>query len=469
MPDLNYREMKIIARQKVFVVFVFLLTVSVSAFSQSGKNDPPNVIIILADDMGYGDLSCYGHPTIVTPQIDKMAEEGMKFTQFYVAANVCTPSRAGLLTGRLPVRSGMAGSDSSGNVLYPFSTGGLPQYEVTIAEALKTKGYRTEIIGKWHLGHLPEFLPMKQGFDSFFGIPYSNDMFGPAYRNAPPLPFYKDGKVIEENPDQSLFTQRYTAEALRFIKTNKDNPFFLYYANNYPHVPLHASKEFKGKSKRGLYGDVVEELDWSVGEILKLLQELKLDRKTLVLFLSDNGPWLKQKENGGSAGLLFEGKGSAYEGGMRVPAIAWWPGTIKPRQVSTSIVTTLDIFPTVLNLAKVPLPDDRVLDGKDFFPVLLNAKQEVSDEVYYYTRDKLYAIRKGPWKAHFITHPSYTKEPPVVHEPPLLYNIEADPSEKYEVGEAHPQVIEQFKDLYKKHQATLSPVPSYLDGGYKRK
>ncbi len=459
--------MKINYQLRILYFLFFLLALTNQAFTQSKERSVPNFIIILADDMGYADLGCFGNPTILTPNLDQMASQGMKFTQFYVGANVCTPSRAALLTGRLPVRSGMAGSDSSGNVLYPYSTGGLPQYEITIARALKSKGYNTGIIGKWHLGHLPEFLPTNHGFDNFFGIPYSNDMFGRAYRDAPQLPLYKDGKVIEKNPDQSLLTKRYTEEAIDFIKKNSNKPFFLYYPNNFPHVPLFASPQFKGKSKRGLYGDTVEELDWSVGQILATLKELKLDKNTLVLFTSDNGPWIREKEKGGSAGILFEGKGSTYEGGMRVPAIAWWPGTIPSGQVNTAIASTMDIFPTFMNLAKVPVPADRILDGNDISPLLKGSTKEINDVIYYYTRDKLYAIRKGPWKAHFTTKLSYNPQPAVVHSTPLLFNIEHDPSEKFELSAKRPELVEEFKMIYQKHRATLQPVASHLDGGYK--
>lgn len=440
----------------------FLLLASVKLLAQ-----PPNIIVILADDMGYGDLGCYGHPTIKTPNIDRMAAEGIRFTQFYVGASICTPSRAALLTGRLAVRSGMAGSDSSGNALYPVSTGGLPASEYTVAEALKTKGYATALIGKWHLGHLPQFMPWSHGFDYFFGLPYSNDMVSPEYKKAPPLPLYENQKLIETSPDQTQLTKRYTQKVVDFLKANKARPFFLYYANNFPHVPLHASTGFLGRSERGLYGDVVEELDWSVGEVFKTLKELNLDKNTLVVFASDNGPWLREKEAGGSAGLLFEGKGSSYEGGFRVPGIVRWPGKIKAGRVSTSVATTMDLFPTFLGLAGVPLPTDKVLDGKDLVPLFTGEKKVVTDEVYYYNRDKLYAIRKGAYKAHFITKPSYTKEAPAVHAVPLLYNIEYDPSEKFEIGKAHPEVIQQFLALYKKHREGVVPVFSQLDLGYK--
>jgi arylsulfatase A len=431
----------------------------------------PNFIIILADDLGYGDLSCYGHPTIRTPNLDRMAVEGTRFTQFYVAANVCTPSRAALLTGRLPIRNGIFGKRA---VFFPNSANGLPHSEMTIAKALKSKGYQTGIVGKWHLGSKPEFLPLQYGFDSYFGLPYSNDMGKVGSfptQTAPPnnnplLPLYRDNTVIQTEPDQRLLTKRYTDEVLNFISKNKAKPFFMYYASPFPHVPLYASDDFAGKSKRGLYGDVVEELDWSVGQILKKLKEVKLDKNTYVVFLSDNGPWLiknRLEEEGGSAGPLFEAKGSTYEGGMRVPAIVWGPGLVKANTVSSAVATSMDLFPTILNLANVPLPKDLVLDGQNIKDLLTGKKGKVTDLVYYYDSDRLYAIRKGPWKAHFTTHPSYSPEAPVPHEPALLYNLEVDPGERYEVGSKHPEVLEDLKKEFEKHRAGVVPVAPLLD------
>ncbi|HEX8332809.1 MAG TPA: sulfatase, partial [Segetibacter sp.] len=450
--------------KKSFAILLLTILVGIQnvvSQTQGNKSALPNIILIFVDDLGYGDLSCYGHPTIRTPNLDKMAAEGMRFTQFYVGANVCTPSRAALLTGRLPIRYGLAGDETRG-VLFPNSSKGLPQTEITIAKALKTKNYQTAAIGKWHLGHLPEFLPTSHGFDYYFGIPYSNDMIKEE-GGWPPLPLYKNATVIETGVDQTQLTKRFTDEAIGFIKKNKNKPFFLYYPNNFPHTPLYASNTFKGKSKRGLYGDVVSELDWSVGEIFKTLKEQKLDKNTLVIFTSDNGPWLLQKQQGGSAGHLFEGKGSTYEGGMRVPAIAWWPGKIKAGKVNEALAATMDLMPTILALAKVEVPKDRTYDGMNIWPLLSEEKQEVREYVYYYHRSDLQAIRKGKWKAHFITKPSFAKDvTATVHQIPLLYNLDVDPSEKYDVSKNNPDIINEIKKEYDRYRAEVGKVPSII-------
>jgi len=325
-------------------IFPALLLLLSAVFGQGAPGKLPNVIIILADDLGYGDLRCYGHPSINTPYLDRMAAEGMRFTDFYVAAPVCTPSRAGLMTGRLPIRTGMAGDATKGghHVLMTKSTGGLPTNEITLGAALKAQNYATMAVGKWHLGHQPEFLPTSHGFDHFYGLRFSNDM-----EPAPAIPknasmslspdpkwwndaLMRDDKIIEPSTDLRTLTKRYTGEAVKFIKENKSRPFFLYFAHNYPHVPLFRSKEFEKRSLRGLFGDVVEEIDWSVGQVLETLRREKLAENTLVFFTSDNGPWLIKDLAGGSAGPLRDGKNSTWEGGMREPGIAWWPGKIKP-------------------------------------------------------------------------------------------------------------------------------------------
>lgn len=452
----------------MFFRFILLFVCFHWLFKTTAQNAkqirPPNVIIILADDLGYGDLSCYGHPTIRTPNLDKMAAEGMRFTQFYVAANVCSPSRAALLTGRLPVRSGMAGEKRV--VLFPNSSGGLPPEETTIAEALKTKGYATGIIGKWHLGHLPQYAPDKHGFDYFFGLPYSNDMLHTRNKTYPPLPVYKNGAVIEENPDQTQLTKRYTEEAVAFIRNHKQRPFFLYYANNFPHEPLYTSGDFKGKSKRGLYGDVVAELDWSVGQLLKTLKEQKLDKNTLVFFTSDNGPSILQihRESGGSAGLLYQGKKTTYEGGMRVPAIAWWPGTVPTNNSSEAIISVMDLFPTVLHLANAKLPEDKVLDGQDIYPVLTGKKEAENRIIYYYNRSDLFAIRKGSWKAHFVIKSSESRnEAGIKQDPLLLYNLDIDPSERFNVAKENADIAEDLQKEYLQHTSSVKKAPFQFD------
>jgi len=427
---------------------------------------PPNVIILFADDLGYGDLGVYGHPTIRTPNLDRMAAEGMKFTQFYVGASVCTPSRAALLTGRLPIRSGM--TNDRFRVIFPPSEGGLPEAELTLAEALKTKGYATAAFGKWHLGHKPEYLPPNHGFDEYFGVPYSNDMSAVMYprlaeRGYTALPLVRGIETIEEEPDQRTLTRRYTEEAIAFIRENRERPFFLYLPHTFPHVPLFAGEKFEGTSPRGLYGDVVEELDWSTGEILATVRELGLQENTLVVFTSDNGPWLTKGLDGGSAGLLHDGKGTTWEGGMRVPAVAWWPGTIEPGRTSAALATTMDLYATALALAGVDLPTDRVVDGVDLMPVLRGEREQVRDLVFYYRGTRLFAVRQGPWKLHFITQSAYVGDQPVIHDPPALYNLDQDPSERFDITADHPEAIAAILSAVDEHRARLTPAPTQLD------
>ncbi|MBA2707656.1 MAG: sulfatase, partial [Gemmatimonadaceae bacterium] len=347
---------------------------------------PPNVIIILTDDQGYNDLGCYGSTLIKTPRIDQMAAQGMRFTDFYSPAPVCTPTRAGLLTGCYPQRISMClfpeerPNGSLGHVLFIRSRHGLHPSEITIAELLKARGYATGMIGKWHLGDAPEFLPTRQGFDFYLGIPYSNDMN--------PVVLMRDEKVIEEPVNQDTLTKRYTEAAVKFIGNHQAKPFFLYLAHNMPHTPIHASENFRGKSARGLYGDVVEELDWSVGQILDTLNLLKIDENTLVVFTSDNGPWHMRGEQGGSAFPLRAGKGTTYEGGMRVPFIARWPEHIPKGTTSGEPLSHLDLMPTLAALAGASPPADRTIDGKDISPILLGKPDAKNPhEAFFYFAD----------------------------------------------------------------------------------
>lgn len=443
-----------------------LLVIIFGSWSQAQTT--PNVIVILTDDQGYGDLGCYGHPSLRTPHLDRMASEGIRFTDFYSGAEVCTPSRAALLTGRYPLRSGMCERAGSRRVLFPDSKGGLPKEEVTLAEALRTAGYTTAHIGKWHLGIVPGSRPLEQGFDTSFGLPYSNDMDGrrdlpkgSAMSPTPPengwnVPLLRNGEIVEQPADQASLTRRYTEEAVRVIKNRGSTPFFIYLAHSMPHVPLFASDRFKGRSARGLYGDVIEEIDWSTGKILETLRQEGIAETTLVVFTSDNGPWLTQGAQGGSAGLLREGKGSTWEGGMRVPGLVWMPSRIQPA-VSRVPVTALDLFPTVLSLAKVPLPKDVEIDGIDLSPLLFAGETPPERALFYYRGDRVYACRIGPWKAHVLTQAGYGQPKPESHEPPLLYHLPHDPSERYNVAADHPEVVARITQAIASHVQSVQP------------
>jgi len=444
-----------------------------SVAAEKKANSKPNFVIILADDLGYGDLGCFGHPTIRTPNLDRMATEGQKWTSFYVAAPVCTPSRAALLTGRLAIRSGMCSEKR--RVLFPDSKGGLPKEEVTIASALKSSGYVTACIGKWHLGSLPLYSPNAHGFDYFYGMPCGNDddlkegldyescMFNPKleYFNAPLM---RNSETIEQPADLTTITKRFTQEAIHFINQNKDKPFFLYMAHTAPHVPLFSSCEFRNKSLRGIYGDVVEELDWSVGEILATLKQNGLDKNTFVVFTSDNGPWTGFHDLGGSTGILSGGKGNGgtFEGGTREPTIFKWSGKIEPG-VIMDMATGMDLLPTISKLADVSLPNDRIYDGFDLTPVMFGTGKDPRDIVFYYRDTQLFAIRKGEYKVHFKILPDNGNDIFTIRDLPLLFNLNIDPSEKYNIADKHPEIIAEMKEIMKQHQAGIVPVENQLE------
>jgi arylsulfatase len=431
--------------------FVFAGWLSVApalpASATTAVGSKPNVVLLFMDDAGYGDLGCYGHPTIRTPCIDRMAAEGTKFTQFYSASPACSASRYALLTGRLPVRSGFNW------VLEPQSTNGLRPEEFTIAEGLKVAGYRTACFGKWHLGRPQKFLPLQQGFDEYFGLPYSNDMEPPKWDD---LPLLEGDHEIETNPDQSKLTGRYTERTIQFIEENQIGPFFCYLAYSMPHVPLSPGERFRDKSLRGEYGDVIEELDWSVGKILETLRKKRLSDRTLVILTSDNGPWIIKGAHGGSAGPLRDGKGSTWEGGMREPFIAWWPGTVPAGHVCTNVATTMDILPTVFRLAGTSISNDRKIDGIDICDDLLGQDRvETHPPLFYYGNGGfLYAVRDGAWKLH-VRQFSQTGVEYFDGKVPLLFNLESDPSEQYDLAGDNPEIVRDLQTLIDEQERSL--------------
>jgi len=420
------------------VTAVFL----VSCTKDTGPN-PPNFIIIFTDDQGYGDLGSYGALGFQTPNLDRLAASGIRFTDFYVPATVCTPSRAGLLTGCYPKRVGLHEA-----VLFPFSEHGLNPAETTLPERLKPLGYTSACVGKWHLGHKPEFMPNNQGFDYFYGVPYSNDMDGYVYKNppfnSPPLPLYENEEQIEEGPDQRYLTRKYTEAAVSFIQKNKGRPFLLYLAHSMPHLPWHVSGKFKNSSDLGLYGDVIQEIDWSVGEILRTLEETGLAESTLLLFTSDNGPVLR--ENSGSAGPLRGRKATTWEGGQRVPCLVSWPGTIPEGKICTALATTMDLVPTFVRLAGGRIPEDHKIDGYDIQALLMHplTAETAYEAFYYYSRDgKPEAVRSGRWKLHIEKSRGWDKTQGPF--PVSLYDLERDIGETTNLADENPQIVERLK------------------------
>ncbi len=423
---------------------------------------PPNVVIIFCDDLGYADIAPFGGRT-ATPNLSRFAREGMRFTDFYAAQAVCSASRAALLTGCYPNRVGIQGA------LSPRAKIGLNANETTLAEVLKSRGYATAIYGKWHLGDAPQFLPTRHGFDEWFGLPYSNDMwpFHPtSHTNFPPLPLYENEKVVEVMPDQRQLTASYTERAVQFIERNKEKPFFLYVPHNMPHVPLYVSSKFNGASGRGLYADVVQEIDWSVGEILSALKRNGLDDNTLVVFTSDNGPWLLYGSHAGDARPLREGKATTFDGGVRVPGLMRWPGKIPANTVCRELTMTMDLLPTIAKLAGTKAPTERTIDGKDIWPLMSGQRgAKTPHEVYYYYwAQALEAVRSGPWKLHFphdyahLAVPGGGGLPGKYTRPKIglaLYNLEKDISEQHDVAAQHPDVVARLEALAERARADL--------------
>ena len=440
---------------------LFLLVICLGYLSEplAAQKNKPNIIIIFTDDQGYQDVGCFGSPDIETPHLDQMAREGIKLTDFYAAQAVCSASRAGLLTGCYPNRLGMHGA------YMPNSKEGLNPSETTIAEMLKEIDYRTALFGKWHLGDHPDFMPNKQGFDEYFGIPYSNDMWplhpeqGPVF-NFDPLPLYENETVIDTLTDQTSLTTQITQRSVDFIKRNKDNPFFLYIAHPQPHVPLFVSDKFRGKSKRGLYGDVIMEIDWSVGQVLATLKEEGLDENTLVIFTSDNGPWLSYGDHAGSALPLREGKGTALEGGQREPCIVRFPGQIEAGQIIDIPMMAIDILPTVAHITGTELPE-RKIDGKNAWNLLTGKSNDSPQQAYffYYRKNELQGVRYNKWKLYF-PHTYRTLNGrkggenglPVDYEYNTiehieLYDLSNDMSETTDVAAKNPEVVAQIQVL----------------------
>ena len=459
-------------RSLYLCLFALLATASASA------ERPPNVVIIFMDDMGYADIGAFGDVKSLgyeTPHLDQMAEEGRKFTDFYVTQAVCSASRAGLLTGCYNVRVGINGA------LGPGASHGLNPDETTIAEICKQKGYATACYGKWHLGHHEKFLPMQHGFDDYFGLPYSNDMwpYHPGVRHLPMeqrikrwphLPLIDGNKII--NPkvtpeDQEALTTQYTERAVKFIEENKEKPFFVYLPHSMVHVPLYVSDKFKGKSKRGLFGDVMMEVDWSVGQILDTLRKHGLDKNTLVVFTSDNGPWLSYGDHAGTAGPLREGKGTMFDGGCRESTLMWWPGTIPADSVCETPAMTIDLLPTIATLIGAKLPDHKI-DGKDIWPIIAGQEGAKSphEAYYFYYGSQLQAVRMGDWKLHFphgyrtmAGKPGGTGGIPNGYSQAKiglsLFNLRNDIGEENDVSKDHPEVVKKIQELAEKMRADL--------------
>ena len=436
--------------RRVLLVSLFVAAVALTPAIVSAAAGSPNFVIVFCDDLGYGDIGPFGSKNHRTPNIDRMAAEGRKFTAFYSTCGVCSPSRASLMTGCYPKRVGLHQNESGAWVLFPGNKRGLNPDEITMAEVLKKQGYATGMVGKWHLGDQPVFLPTRQGFDSYFGIPFSNDMghdSRPKPYRYPPLPLLRDEKVVETEPDQRYLTKRYTEEAVAFMTANKDRPFFLYLPHTMPHWPQYASEAFAGKSKNGKWGDAVEEIDWSTGVILDTLKDLGIDGRTLVIFTSDNGGAV---QHGASNAPLRGGKGSTWEGGMREPCVMRWPEKIPAGTACDEITSTLDLMPTLAKLAGTAAPSDRIIDGHDIWPLMAGepAAKSPHEAYYYYHRGNFRAVRSGKWKLN----PGHTE--PGARDPKKtqkfqtqLYDLENDIGETTNVAADNPEVVKRLEAL----------------------
>jgi arylsulfatase A len=452
--------MKLLIKKSVASLAAFLLLSQVGSEAADARSGRPNLLVILVDDMGYGDIGPFGSKLNRTPNLDRMAAEGLRLTSFY-GAPVCTPSRAQMMTGCYAKRVSLP------RPLYPSSPIGVSATEHTVAELLKQQGYATMAIGKWHLGDQPEFLPTQHGFDHYYGLPYSNDMGGNGKTNAngkiiPLMPLLRDTNVIEAPVKQDTLTARYTGEAVKFITMNQDRPFFLYFPHTAVHTPLHPGANFKGKSANGPYGDWVEEVDWSVGQVLDTLKVLKLDSKTLVVFTSDNGPWLSKGTNGGTAGPLRGGKSSTWEGGVREPAIVRWPGQIAAGSASDAIVSEMDLLPTFVRLAGGTVPTDHAIDGKDVWPLLAGQTKESPHEALFYFNEnnRIEAIRSGPWKLAIAPQSLPKTQGVVQHTGPRLYNLETDIGEMIDVAAQHPEVVARLQHFVQHMDSDLGETGS---------
>lgn len=449
---------KIICLLSVLSVFAAGAQADSAGPTTAGSRAKPNIVLILVDDMGYGDIAPFGSTKNRTPALDRMAKEGLKLTSFY-AAPVCSASRAQIMTGSYAPRVSIPG------VLFPGSPVGLNPEEHTVAKLLKTQGYATMCIGKWHLGDQPEFFPTRYGFDHYFGLPYSNDMLRQkADTGEKVVPLMRDDRVLElmKDSDQDRLVRLYTEEAVKFIQSHRAQPFFLYLPHSAVHCPIHPGPEFRGKSANGRYGDWVEEIDWSTGRVLDTLRELHLDTNTIVIFTSDNGPWLVHGPDAGTAAPLRGGKGSTWEGGLRESTLAWWPGHIPAGRVSDTVAGTIDLLPTFVALAGGTVPTDKTIDGADISKLLLGQNDAAAREAHFYYRVyKLEAVRSGPWKLALEPQSfSMGFKEDAQHQgeskPGLrLYNLQNDIGETTDVSAQHPDIVKRLKALADREAATL--------------